>query len=57
MDAKWIAALAPLQRLSHLQLNSCRALREEAVPLLRLLSSLTGLHGFRWDFGWRAANI
>lgn len=47
VDAKWIAALAPLQRLSHLQLNSCRKLREEAVPLLCLLSSLTCLHGFR----------
>ncbi|KAI7842734.1 hypothetical protein COHA_003663 [Chlorella ohadii] len=47
VDAEWVAALAPLQRLSHLQLNSCRALRDEAVPPLCLLSSLTGLHGFR----------
>jgi hypothetical protein len=47
VDAEWVAALVPLQRLSHLQLNSCRALREQAVPPLCLLSSLTGLHGFR----------
>lgn len=43
----WLAALAPLERLGSLQLNSCKALGAEATGLLCHLTSLTGLEAFR----------
>ncbi len=47
VDARWASTLCTASQLSCLQLNSCRQLGADAVPLLCRLSSLTRLSCFR----------
>ena len=48
VDARWAQALAPLQQLSQLTLDSCKGWDATAVAMMCGLTSLTGVQVLRW---------